>query len=48
MQSELSSDIVVPLDKMEKNSLRYMAGYVIRALEKKMRHSTHPLKEEFS
>ena len=30
----------------EMNALRYAAGYIPRALQKKLRRSTHPLKEE--
>ena len=34
------------LDYEEKNALRYTAGYTIRALKKKIKRSTHPLKKE--
>lgn len=34
------------LDYEELNAVRYVAGYVIRALTKKMLRSAHPLKEE--
>ena len=36
---------VHPLDYEECNVLRYMAGYVIKALLKKMKKSAHPLKD---
>ena len=35
-----------PLDYFEANALRYTAGYVIRALQKKCTRQAHPLKEE--
>ena len=34
------------LDSIEKNVIRYMAGYVIHSLKKKINNSTHFLKEE--
>ena len=34
------------LDYEELNAVRYVAGYVLRALTKKMLRSAHPLKEE--
>ena len=36
----------VQLSYEERNALRYTAGYVTRALIKKLKSSTHPLKEE--
>ena len=39
-------NIDVRLNYEEQNALRYTAGYVTRALIKKLKHSAHPLKEE--
>ena len=36
----------IQLNYEEQNALRYTAGYVVNALIKKLKHSTHPLKEE--
>lgn len=41
-------NIDVQLNYEEKNALRYTAGYVIKTLIKKLKHSAHPLKEEMS
>ena len=38
--------VEVSLTYEEKNALRYTAGYVPRALRKKLKKSAHPLKEE--
>ena len=39
-------DEIPPLDYNEKNALRYAAGYVPRALRKRLERGSHPLKEE--
>ena len=41
-----SDQILASLDYEEVNALRYTAGYVIRALRKKIDRSAHPLMEE--
>ena len=38
----------VALDYQEMNALRYSAGYVIRAVRKKIKRSSHPLKNEIA
>ena len=37
---------VPPLDYQESNALRYAAGYVPRAIRKRLERGSHPLKEE--
>ena len=37
---------VSPLDYQESNALHYAAGYVPRAIQKRLKTGTHPLKEE--
>ena len=37
---------VAPLDFEEVSALRYTAGYVIHALQKKVQRSAHPLKRD--
>ena len=43
-KSEKSTEL--QLSYQEKNAIRYTAGYVTRALVKKLKRSAHPLKEE--
>jgi hypothetical protein len=35
-----------PIDKIERNAIRYMAGYVIHSLKKKVCRRSHPMNEE--
>ena len=46
VSEEEEEDIEVMLNYAEKNTLRYTAGYVIRALVKKVKRSANPLKEQ--
>ena len=46
LKSIHSEEEVAPLDYLEANALRYMAGYVVRSLRKKIKDSAHPLKKE--
>lgn len=46
LQTANSSQLVPSLDHIEKNVVRYMAGYVIHALMKKTSRTSHPMKEE--
>ena len=40
------TNTVSPIDYLEANAIRYVAGYVVRAVKKKCIKSAHPLKEE--
>ncbi len=35
-----------PIDRIERNAIRYMAGYAIHSLKKKAIKMIHPMKEE--
>lgn len=45
--SPVNSDTVEELSDMELNALRYVCGYVIRAVESKIEKSSHSMKESF-
>ena len=40
-----SRNTVSPIDYMEANAIRYVAGYVFRSVKKKCMKSAHPLKD---
>ena len=40
------ANTVLPIDYIEANAIRYVAGYVVRAVKKKCMRSAHPLKEQ--
>ena len=46
-ETEMESTEIASLSKEEENALRYAAGFIPRALRKKLERSSHPLKEEF-
>ena len=40
------ANTVLPIDYIEANAIRYVAGYVVRAVQKKCMRSAHPLKKQ--
>ena len=44
--TDFQNQDIAPLDYNEENALRYAAGYVPRALRKRLERGFHPLKEE--